>query len=201
MVDYVLMNHFRIKYENSFPSKLSNILQDSLKKEIPIMIIDRIPYFCNNFQISNNLPLDQWYIEFYRLCKRDKLDKVFIDKDLCFIPIAIYKLDPLDKILEVVREYPEYGKELPSGHQSVVIAYQNNFYYYDPHGYDNIINKLKTIFPNIQPLHTKIYNDNFCILHCINLILNIWKDPTLLFNPETFDSSHKRLSKLCKKLF
>lgn len=201
MVDYLLMNHFRIKYENSFPSKLSNILQDSLKKEIPIMIIDHIAYFCNNFKLSNDLPLDQWYIEFYRLCKRDKHEKVIIDRDLCFIPIAIYKLDPLDEVLRVIEEYPEYGKELPSGHQSLVIVHQNHYYYYDPNGCDAILDKLKTIFPNIRPLKTKTYDDNFCVLHCINLMLNVWKDPTILLDNDKFDSSHKRLSKLCKKLF
>lgn len=204
MVDYLLMNHFRIKYENRFPEKLSFLLRHHLKKEIPIMVIGKKPFFCDNFSISNDLPLDEWYTEFYRLCQRDTLENIdenIINDDLSFIPVSIYELDPLHKVLSTIEEYPEYGKELPCGHQTIVVCYHNQYYFYDPHGYDNIISKLKRVFQNIQPLKCKSYDDNFCILHCINFMLNVWKDPNILLKELVYDGSHKRLTKICKKLF
>lgn len=197
------MNSFRLQYYNSFPSKLYQYLDGNLLDEIRVIKMKDTIYVTPRIDISNDLPVREWTIEMYHSFKT-KIDSYnyIIDKELYFIPVAVYEMDPLDDILKVIEEYPMFGKELSYGHQCVLVSYQKKFYYYDPQSYSIEFHALKQYFPQLQFVGDNVQvNDDYCLLHTINFMMKVWKNPKRLFKKKKGNKDvHKRLSKICKFL-
>jgi len=208
-----LFNDFRIKYHDTLPIKLHSMLNYSILSEIRIMnFSDGLFFNSNNIYLNKNDCIKDYIIKYYKFCKNESIhievikQNIDINRSLFYIPVSLYYFDNLDLILDSIVDYPDFGIDLPPGHQCVIISYKGIKYFYDPEGCDiKYINKLKELFPNIIPISDyiqDILDDNFCMLHTINFMKKVYDNPKkiLHMNEETKDVVYKRLFCLCKNL-
>jgi hypothetical protein len=198
MVDYVLMNHFRIKYSTRFPPKLFDLLDGCLLDELRIFDTGGTLIF-NTSLPNDNLSDAEWWKQLYNshnyVPPRTK-------SELLFIPVGVYELDPLDKVLNMIEKYPDYGKGLPPGHQSVIVRYQHKYYYYDPEDCcSHHLSFLRQTFHDIVFIGDAVQqNDNFCMLHVIHFMIQVWRNPKRLLQRGKKRNVYQRLTDVCKFL-
>jgi hypothetical protein len=165
------------------------------------MIVDGVRYLnSSNINVPDELPLKEWTKQFYYSCKNPVFDieNYRMDKELYFIPVAIYELDPLEMVLESIDEFPQFGKDLPNGHQTVIVCYKKKYYYYDPEeGVSEEIDTLRTVFPTIKLVKGHHKHDNhFCLLYCIQFMIDVWSNPKRLIKERKI--SNRQLERLSK---
>lgn len=211
------MDHFRLKFVNRLPPKLHRDIPFILP-EIAIMVFKHGAFFncLKGRSWLGHLNIKDWYKWYYDFCGNenyhiDEIKKTILDKldqPLVFIPVRIHAFDDLETIMKCCDEFPNFGRELPSSHQTVLVKYLDKFYYYDP-DYPEYTEKLEQLFGNITPVgrHNiqSITDDNYCLLHTIMFMELVYKYPYELENNMILkrinrDTVMEHLQTIAKKL-
>lgn len=213
MVDHVLMNKFRIRFDSCLPDKLYEMFDGCVTEEIRLMVFDDGMFFNSpHIELPFRGDVGKWTEEWYAFCRDEQRHIDYIrtyirvQRPMYFIPVTTYWFDTLERVLTDIEEHADFGTHLPPGHQSVIVFLNDTFYYFDPDK-PSFFDKLQTLFPGIQLVnsHPQSYlDDNYCLLHTINFMQTVWQKPEniISYSPERLDKDkiYNRLTSLCKIL-
>lgn len=178
------MDLFRLNHVEAFPPKMYSMYPNILP-EFALLVFGNHTYyhvFSDKHKDTSAYTTREWYKWFYKYCSceevhvkhiKDNIIARLTDMPLAFVPVAIYHFDPLETIMHILDEFPQFGVELPSGHQTVLVKHHNKYLYYDPEQAEHV-DKLNQLFPEVRVLGDNNIqtetNDALCLLHSIMFI-------------------------------